>query len=81
MKPRRSPYEIIWEIVSYCRKSRKITHILLACSLNTDTARKYLNLLTEKGLLEKQSGNYVTTEKGMEYIKLFNELYRKVFGS
>ncbi len=80
MKPRRSPYEIIWEILSYCRQPRRITHILLACNLSTDTAKKYLNLLIEKGLLKKQSENYITTRKGVEYIKLFNELYKKVFG-
>jgi len=79
MKPRRSPYEIIWEILPYCTQPRKVTHVLLACNLSAKRGRKYLDMLTEKGLLEKRSESYVTTEKGMEYIKLFNELYRRLF--
>ncbi len=64
----------------YCRTPRRITHILLACDLSTRTAKKYLELLVRKGLLAEQGEEYVTTDKGLEYIKLFNELYRKVFG-
>lgn len=79
MKPRRSIYEIIWDILIYCRTPRRISHILLVCNLSTRSARKYLDLLMRKGLLVKQGDEYVTTDKGREYIRLFNELYKRVF--
>ena len=80
MKPRRSVYEVIWDILVYCRTPRRTSHILLVCNLNTRAAKKYLELLVEKGLLARQGEEYVTTEKGLEYIRLFGELYRRVFG-
>ena len=79
MKPRRSPYEIAWDILTYCRTPRRVSEILLACNLNTKTADKYLELLVRKGLLAKQGNTYVTTDKGREYIRLFNELYKRIF--
>ena len=79
MRPRRSIYEIIWDILTYCRTPRRISQILLVCNLNTKTAKKYLELLMRKGFLTKQGDEYVTTNKGLEYIELFNELYKKIF--
>ncbi|WP_317894731.1 winged helix-turn-helix domain-containing protein [Pyrofollis japonicus] len=79
MRPRRNIYEIIWDILTYCRRPRRISQIMLACNLNTKTAEKYLELLTRKGFLAKQGDMYVTTDKGREYIRLFNELYKKIF--
>jgi len=52
---------------------------MTACNLNTESAKRYLNLLLEKGLLKKQGGEYVATEKGMRYVRLFRELYLELF--
>ncbi len=79
MKPRRSIYEVVWEILTYCREPRRLTHIMMACNLNTESAKRYLSLLVEKGLLKKQDDEYVATEKGLRYVKLFRELYLELF--
>lgn len=79
MRPRRSLYEILWEILVYCREPRRLTHIMLHCNLDTRGARRYLELLARRGLIERRGERYVTTDKGLEYIELFNELYRRVF--
>ena len=79
MKPRRSIYEVVWEILTYCREPRRLTHIMTACNLNTESAKRYLNLLIEKRLLKKQGSEYVATEKGMRYVRLFRELYLELF--
>ena len=79
MRPRRSVYEIAWEILTYCRTPRRVSEIMLACNLNTRAAERYLELLTRRGLLARDGSAYVTTERGLEYIRLFNELYRRVF--
>ena len=79
MKPRRSIYEVVWEILTYCREPRRLTHIMMTCNLNTESAKKYLYLLVEKGLLKKQGDEYIATEKGLRYVKLFRELYLELF--
>jgi len=79
MRPRRSVYEIIWDILRYCRTPKKLSHILLMCNLSTRTAKKYIDLLLSKGLLTNQGDEYLTTEKGNEYVRAFSELYKKVF--
>ena len=79
MKPRRSIYEIIWDILTYCRTPRKMSQVLLVCNLNMKTANRYLEMLIREGLLAKQGNMYITTDKGQEYIRLFNELYKKIF--
>jgi len=56
----------------YSRSSKEGNYKLYAFQIHGEFYRK--------GLTKKQSENYVTIEKGMEYIKLFNELYKKVFG-
>ena len=79
MKPKRTVYEIIWEILSYCREPRRLTHIMLACNLSTKTAKRHLDLLISKNMLERRGEWYITTKRGLEYITLFNNLYRKLF--
>ncbi len=76
---KRTLYEIAWEILTYCREPRRLTHIMLHCNLSTKAAKRYLDLLTSKGLLEKRSEYYLTTRKGLEYIMLFNRLYKALF--
>ena len=79
MRPRRSIYEIAWDILTYCRTPRRMSQILLACNLNTKAANKYIEMLIRKGLLAEWENMYVTTERGLEYIRLFDELYKKIF--
>jgi len=79
LKPKRTPYEIIWQILDYCRKPRKLTHIIQACNLNTPRAKKYLDLLVDKEMLSKNNRKYKTTEKGLKYLTLIEEVYQALF--
>ena len=79
MRPRRSVYEIAWDILTYCGTPRRMSQILLACNLNTKIANKYIEMLIRKGLLAERDNMYVTTDRGHEYIRLFDELYKKIF--
>ncbi len=47
MRPRRSVYEIIWDIPRYCRTPRKLSRTLLTCNLSTRTVKKYIDLLSK----------------------------------
>jgi len=79
LKPKRTPYEIIWEILDYCTIQKRLTHIIQGCNLNTYSARKYIDLLIRKGLITKDKDFYKTTEKGLKYLSLIKEIYREIF--
>lgn len=79
MKLRRTAYEIIWKILEYCKESRRLTHIMQSCNLNTPTAKKYLDLLILRKMLTSNGDYYRTTEEGLKYLELIEEVYLKLF--
>ncbi len=83
MAERRTPYEIYWEILVYCRTPRAFTAIINRCDLNSRTGQEYIEFLVSKGYLVagKEDGRtqYAATERAREYTSLFAELYRKLF--
>jgi len=79
LKFKRSYYEIIYDILRFCVKPRRISGIAQHCNLNTVNAKKYLEELTRKGLIKKIDDSYITSEKGFEYLKAFEEFYRLLF--
>jgi len=83
MAERRTPYEIYWEILVYCKTPRGFTAIINRCDLNSKTGQDYTGFLCGKGYLsrvaEGEKSRYVTTEQAGEYLALFTELYRKLF--
>jgi predicted transcriptional regulator len=83
MAGRRTPYEIYWEILVFCRTPRSITAIINRCDLNSKTGQEYLGFLTGKGYLsavqEGEKTCYVSTPKASEYIESFTRLYQSLF--
>jgi len=79
LKPKRTPYEMVWEILEYCAKPKRLTHIIQGCNLNTNSAKRYINLLVRKGLLKEKGEYYLTTETGTKYLKLIEEVYKGIF--
>ena len=79
MRLRRTPYEMVWQILDYCRNPRRLTHIIQSCNLNTINAQKYLELLIRKEVLEKTGEVYATTSKGLKYLELIEEVYQELF--
>ncbi len=83
MRSRRSPYEIYWEILVYCRTPRSFTAIINRCDLNSRTGQEYLDFLVNRGYLATTTGcgrsQYAATERAAEYTALFSQLYRDLF--
>jgi len=83
MAERRTPYEIYWEILVFCRTPRSFTGIINRCDLNSKTGQEYLDFLTGKGYLsavkESERTSYTSTPRANEYIELFTKLYQSVF--
>jgi len=80
---RRTPYEIYWEILVYCRTPRSFTGIINRCDLNSKTGQEYLEFLTSKAYISVvQNGertNYLSTPKAAEYTETFTRLYQSLF--
>jgi predicted transcriptional regulator len=83
MAGRRSPYEIYWEILVFCKNPRSFTSIINRCDLNSKIGQEYVEFLKVKGYLEAISDgertSYRTTTKAAEYIALFTRLYQSLF--
>jgi predicted transcriptional regulator len=83
MRSRRSPYEIYWEILAFCRTPRSFTAIINRCDLNSKTGQEYVDFLVAKGYLAPAAGGgrtlYAATERAGEYTALFAQLYRSLF--
>jgi predicted transcriptional regulator len=83
MAGRRSPYEIYWEILVFCKIPRSFTSIINRCDLNSKIGQEYLEFLKGKGYLETISDgeriSYRSTIKSAEYIALFTRLYQSLF--
>lgn len=85
MSGRRTPYEIYWEILVFCRTPRSFTAIINRCDLNSRTGQEHLEFLVGRGYLskEEQGGRvlYGATERAPGYIALFSRLYQDLFDS
>ncbi len=83
MAERRTPYEIYWEILVYCKTPRAFTAIINRCDLNSKTGQDYISFLCARGYLsrtaEGEKSWYTTKGKAGEYLSLFTELYQKLF--
>ena len=83
MNTRRSPYEIYWEILVFCKTPRSFTAIINRCDLNSKTGQEYLEFLLSKGYLsltrDAEKSTYVDTGRAPEYIALFTRLYQNLF--
>jgi predicted transcriptional regulator len=70
LRERRSKDRIILEVLNICAEGECITRIVYRASTNFTTARAYLDMLIENGLVEPlQQGSltlYKTTQKGIQ---------------
>lgn len=55
-------------------KGATITHITYEAKLNFTITQKYLGMLKEKELVKQENKLFVTTEKGMAFRIMANEL-------
>jgi len=83
MNGRRTPYEIYWEILVFCRTPRPFTGIINRCDLNSRTGQEYLEFLVSRGYLSKvtveEKTTYGATDRAPGYIALFSRLYQDLF--
>lgn len=68
---RRDKREIVLSILEFCKDepgSHK-TKIIDGTGLNFNTGNRYLDLLAEKDVLQKEDGGYTITDKGISMME------------
>ena len=71
---RRSRIDIVVDILKTVNNERTKTQVVYQANLNFKRADRYLQMLQNMGLVEKERGRYRITENGREYLNRFNEL-------
>jgi predicted transcriptional regulator len=73
---RRTPHEIMAEILGLCVEPQGKTRVMYRTNLSWSDARHYLSVLTSLGMLEVHHScpKFVTTEKGIAFIKRWSLL-------
>ena len=72
---RRSQMEIYIDILkAVVDGKRRPTHIMYRANLSHQLLEKYLGLLLDKQLLQREDRRYYTTEKGQAFITAFQEI-------
>jgi predicted transcriptional regulator len=64
----------MYEILTLSLNGMKKTHVMYKANLSHNQLEKFLEILIEKNLLTVENNQYITTEKGREFIKEFREL-------
>jgi predicted transcriptional regulator len=70
--------EIFHEILSACQKPASRTRIVYRCNLNFGMLKKYLDVLSEMGLIgltdSEANGFYQATDKGKEFVQHYRHM-------
>ena len=80
---RRGKFEIIAEMLSIAKSEVGKTALLYGANLNHSRVNRYLDLLKQKGFIQKihrSATKYKTTEKGIQFLEQYRELKREFEG-
>lgn len=76
---KRSRFEVIYQILSFCQNPRQKTHILYRCNLSYEQLKKYMEFLVTGNLLKKTENDrelYQATQHGEKFIGEYERLRR-----
>ena len=72
---RRGKVDIIADILKVAKGGSKRTRVVYETNLNFTIFKEYLDVLVERGLIERFDGQVYTTDRGLEYIRIYDDLY------
>ncbi|MFB0557506.1 MAG: winged helix-turn-helix domain-containing protein [Candidatus Bathyarchaeia archaeon] len=76
---RRNELDIVADILNVAKSGLRKTRIVYSANLNFKQANRYISMLRENGLLRIKGYNYITTNKGMEFLENYNKVRSGVF--
>ena len=71
---RRCDFEICADLLRVARGGARKTQLVYRANLNFKVVKKYLSVLLRNGLLEVDPPFYSSTEKGEEFLRLFEKV-------
>lgn len=79
-KRRRSYFEIAAEIIKASSEPAQLTKIVYDSYINFSLAHKYIDQLVGVGLIEEisETNTYRSTQKGMEFLEVYDKLRRLI---
>lgn len=77
----RSRISIVADILEFARSVRSKSRIVRGCGLSGSQEQGYISNLVESGLLlEGQHRNYVTSERGIEFLRIYDQINKVTDG-
>ncbi len=79
---RRSNFEIMAEIIEFCRQPRSRTRIMGAVNLSFKAMRNYVSMLQSMAFIEvhQSKPKYQTTQRGFMFLKKWKEMNELMHG-
>lgn len=74
MRERRCMHAIIYDVLNKSINGAKQTHIMYGGNLSFTQTKEYLSKLSDAGLISQNGDTWITTKKGLEYVKTFAEI-------
>ena len=71
---RRDGFEICADLLRVARGGARKTQLVYRANLNFKVVKRYLSVLLRNGLLEVDPPFYSSTEKGEEFLRLFEKV-------
>ena len=71
---RRCDFEICADLLRVARGGARKTQLVYRANLNFKVVKRYLTVLLKNGLLEVDPPFYSSTEKGEEFLRLFEKV-------
>ena len=79
---RRTNFEIMAEIIEFCRQPRSRTRIMYAMNLSFTAMRSYISALQSMSFIEVHHSKprYQMTQKGMMFLRKWKEMNELMYG-
>ena len=71
---RRNDLDICAEILNVAKSGARKTHIVYQANLNFKIVKRYLERLTNGGMLNSEESRFYTTEKGVDFLDNYKAL-------
>ena len=71
---RRNDLDICAEILNVAKSGARKTHIVYQANLNFKIVKRYLERLTNGGMLNSEESRFYTTEKGVDFLDNYRAL-------
>ncbi|MEM3737477.1 MAG: winged helix-turn-helix domain-containing protein [Candidatus Bathyarchaeia archaeon] len=75
---RRSKLGVFYDILMIAKDGAKKTEIVYEGNLTFTRANQYLQILEDQNLIERNGDRWVTTKKGLNFIKNFQRIKKHV---